>query len=54
MNLQSIIRLVIIGLVLLVLYLVVGMFVHGQILLIVGIILLLVFLLYVLKTFGIV
>ncbi len=50
---QKLINLVIVGLVLALLYYVVGIFIHGTILMIVGLILLLVFLLYVLRTFGI-
>ena len=54
MSVQNLVTLAIIGLVLLLLWYVVSMFVHGVILTIVGVILLLCFLLYVLRTFGIV
>jgi hypothetical protein len=51
--LQKLIHLLIVGLVLFVVFLVVGMFVGGQILTVIGVILALVFLLYALRAFGI-
>lgn len=54
MNIQSLVQLLIVGLVLLVIWIVIGFFVHGIILTIIGLILVLVFLLYTLRTFGIV
>jgi ABC-type multidrug transport system permease subunit len=53
MSAQKLIRLLIVGLILVVIYIVCGMFIGGQIHLIIGLILLLIFLLYVLQTFGI-
>jgi hypothetical protein len=53
MSLQAIIRLVIIGLVLLIVWVICGIFIGGTIHLAIGAILVLCFLLYVLKTFNI-
>ena len=50
---QKLIRLLIVGLVLVVIFMIAGMFIGGQIHLVIGLILLLIFLLYVLQTFGI-
>jgi FtsH-binding integral membrane protein len=53
MSAQKLIQLCIVGLVLVIIYIVARMFIGGQIHLIIGLILLLIFLLYILRTFGI-